>query len=734
MLWAWIFRSLSMLVLVLGLLRPMVLSTVQGQARARLVVLVDRSASLAVSDREKPEDSSPTSRDQRLQRAWARALVSEPALDRNGISLDLRHFDEMLRSPPKSGLFADPPRGASTQLDRALATLQDEVQRDPSLAPITSVLVLSDAQVLPDDGARERIATHMQALDAPLSVVSGSGEHLRDLSLRTVGVPEFAFVENVTHFEVRLEGHGLSPRAVTVQLSKNGSVVDEQQVTVTAGYFAKNLRFRIAPDETGQFVYRFSVPDQGDEATLANNEARFLLRVLRDKVRVLHVAGRPDWDVRALRTLLKRDPNVELLSYYILRSQDDQLRDDPTAPMSLIGFPHRELFEEQLGSFDLIVLHNFDARTHADYIANFAHYVEQGGSLVLIGGDLGLATGDYNELPLKSILPAIPIPQAPLEGKFSVQLTPAGRTHPLSSWMKAAEARQPASIWPGLTQLNPAQASTAAELGTQTLLTARRAGESSASPLLTLSEPGQGRLLMLLTGQSWRLGFAEQLSLIDGLRPYDQLWRHVLRWALQQNPDQGLEVEIHPPHAKVEAPVVAKIRTLDPQGKSQPGVALQYRIEALDGPSAGQTPKPPVEIQSDDKGQVTVTLSPLESGAYLFRLRRNQRASADPKDEASKYVQRVFLVGKQAGELESLDARREQSQMLQLARQHGGDFWSAEQWPARLDELPRNELSSQPKLHALSTQARPLWHHGWIWLAMTGLLADWWIRRKNGYR
>ena len=74
------------------------------------------------------------------------------------------------------------------------------------------------------------------------------------------------------------------------------------------------------------------------------------MKVLRDKVRVLHVAGRPDWDVRALRTLLRRDPNVELLSYYILRGFDDISREDTTAPLSLIPFPTDELFEEQLGS------------------------------------------------------------------------------------------------------------------------------------------------------------------------------------------------------------------------------------------------------------------------------------------------------------------------------------------------------------------------------------------------
>ena len=49
------------------------------------------------------------------------------------------------------------------------------------------------------------------------------------------------------------------------------------------------------------------------EAVTENNARSFVLRVIRDRVRVLLVAGRPSWDVRFLRGLLKQDPNVDLV-------------------------------------------------------------------------------------------------------------------------------------------------------------------------------------------------------------------------------------------------------------------------------------------------------------------------------------------------------------------------------------------------------------------------------------
>ena len=219
-----------------------------------------------------------------------------------------------------------------------------------------------------------------------------------------IAVGEFAFVENVTTFDAEIFTEGLAGERLTIELLRDGEVVATEQLAVGESK-RHDLRFEVAPDRTGQFVYELRIAPVEGEATLANNRRPFVLKVLRDKIRVLHVAGRPDWDVRALRTLLRRDPNVELLSYYILRDEEDSLRSDDSAPMSLIAFPTAELFHEQLGSFDLIVLHNFDPLTHGNYLDNIARYVQDGGSLVVIGGDMGLAAGDYAQSALEPLLP-----------------------------------------------------------------------------------------------------------------------------------------------------------------------------------------------------------------------------------------------------------------------------------------------------------------------------------------
>ena len=88
------------------------------------------------------------------------------------------------------------------------------------------------------------------------------------------------------------------------------------------------------------------------------------------------VSGSPSWDVRALRAMLKSNPNVDLISFFILRTQDD-VSLVPNDEMSLIPFPTRELFEEQLPSFDVIVLQNFEYLPYGigDYLENIREIV-----------------------------------------------------------------------------------------------------------------------------------------------------------------------------------------------------------------------------------------------------------------------------------------------------------------------------------------------------------------------
>ena len=124
------------------------------------------------------------------------------------------------------------------------------------------------------------------------------------------------------------------------------------------------------------------------------------------------MCGRPSWDERFLRRVLKSDPNIDLISFFILRTPTDvsEARNDE---LSLIPFPVDELFTQALSSFDLVIFQNFDYRPYDTSFFRFSHYLnnlqkfaaEQGGGFMMIGGDISFSQGGYDGTAIEDILP-----------------------------------------------------------------------------------------------------------------------------------------------------------------------------------------------------------------------------------------------------------------------------------------------------------------------------------------
>jgi len=711
----------------------------------RVAILVDSSASIALADADTP--GAPTTarvaRIDRLRSFWSASAPALAAWREQGLALAPRSF--AARSEPLDELAARTlqltPDGAASDLARALAEL---AAPDPAAAdarPLAAVVVLSDG-LFPGAQGPDPLLLAAAALGVPVTTVSAGAPEIRDVSVAELHAGEFAFVENVTEFAAVLVAHGYPGAEIDVDLRRDGAVVATTRVALAEDGLPVPVRFEVAPDRVGQFVYEIAARPMSDEATLANNRRAFVVKVLRDKVRVLHVAGRPDWDVRALRTLLGRDPNVELLSYYILRGVDDADREDPSAELSLIAFPTDELFKEQLGSFDLVVLHNFDAINHqvARYLPDIADYVDQGGALIVIGGDLGLATGDYPGVLGQKLPVDTRTPTGLRVGPYRPELTEAGRRHPITAWLASAGLSDWSTL-PALDSYNPVQLARHADnIGAAVLLTAR-----DDAPLLAIAEPGKGRSLVLATGATWRLGFAADLPIVDGARPYDLLWLGAIRWLLRDVAVERLSLETDRPSYLIGDTVNLRATTLTPSYAPEPDVALAWEVRPLgttDPTPAGAGP-PPVFLLSegtwttDTLGRAGAPVpGRLPVGAYeamAWRTGPSGQVGAPPGTAPAR-ARRVFLVHEAGQELALVDADPGELRLRALAEATGGLALVARTGDTLPTTLPLADLGPDgPGLRVDSRRSVPLWDGPWaLLLVILGLGGEVLLRRRAG--
>ena len=154
---------------------------------------------------------------------------------------------------------------------------------------------------------------------------------------------------------------------------------------------------------------------------------------MRDRLRVLLVSGEPYQGERAWRNLLKSDPAVDLVHFTILRTPQ---KDDftPVRELSLIVFPQRELFEQKLKEFDLIIFDRYETGNliTRDYFRNIAEYVKGGGALLVSVGPVFATQRSLYRTPLGAILPAAPLGDV-LETGFKPKVTDIGQRHPVTA-------------------------------------------------------------------------------------------------------------------------------------------------------------------------------------------------------------------------------------------------------------------------------------------------------------
>lgn len=674
----------------------------------RLAVLIDDSASMGLADKpgaatriERARQVIESSRD--TFEGWA---------DRHLV--DFYRFSD-LATPLGADLANLSGEGKATLIRNALEQIRSRYQgRD-----LAAVLLISDGVATGDlaSAGAGQTAGFLRSLDAPVHTLQAASPGIRDVAVAEVLADEFAFVRTVFRIEAIIRTTGFEERRVKVTLSAEGKPARTKWVDLPAGDGETRVIFEMTPPKLGRFVYQIDVPPAEGEAVTANNSRAFVVRVIRDKIRVLQVAGRPSWDVRALRGMLKRNPNVDLISFFILRTNED-FDTARNSELSLIRFPTRELFLEELPSFDLLVLQNFNFGPYgiSPYLENIRAYVEGGGALAVLGGDLAFANGGYAGTPVEAALPVLlpaPGPDAIDVRDFRPTLTAAGKAHPITALR--AEAADNIKAWAALPKLVGANRVRGLRRGSVALAVHPRLD----SPIVVAGQYGTGRTLAVMTDSLWRWGFTAAQRGVDEGRPYLKFWENATRWLLDDPDFRYLRAEADRVSYEPGAAPQIDVRLLDRDYKPASGEVSLSLSRGAD-PAAIEQLKSQ-KVTTDARGRGRLETGALEAGVYRLEARADVSGyRAEARD--------VFVVRDASAELDHPAPSSDRLEAISLYT--GGVYLGpAEAVPA---DLPLGEprIVRVDRRRELELWSRP----ALLILALVLLGFEWALRHKWGYR
>ncbi|MEW7006379.1 hypothetical protein [Lentilitoribacter sp. EG35] len=478
----WGLRATAFSLLLLSLTNPIWTDEEREPVKNIVSVLVDKSQSQLLQDRENQTDSTLSKLEDQLEKF-------------DNIEVKVREFKNEKAGSPSSDLFS---------------LLNDEISDIPSNR-LAGTIVITDGQVhdIPQD-------IQTLGLKSPLHALVTGNENEFDIRIEIKQAPRFAIVDETQEltYQIYVDGKPISEveREFEVEMKLNGEFVSTEFANADQSASA----FIDIP-RRGKNLVELSVKPIEGEVSTTNNIAFADIEGIRQNLKVLLVSGAPHSGERAWRNLLKSDTSIDLVHFTILRPPD---RNDgtPIDELSLIAFPTRELFIEKIDEFDLIIFDRYQRLGVLSilYYDNIARYVEEGGALLVAAGPEFAGIQSIATTPLAPVLPAFPTGNVEQVG-FYPRISETGQRHPVSRDLQGGNVEPPAwGRWFRSIEVSDVR-------GNNVL------NGPNGNPLLLLNREGEGRVAMLLSdhGWLWSRGF-------EGGGPHVSLYRRIAHWLMKE--------------------------------------------------------------------------------------------------------------------------------------------------------------------------------------------------------
>jgi hypothetical protein len=667
-----VLRVTAVVLLVWLLGQPVIERSMGG--RARVVVLLDRSASMALpaGPGEGPRSAVAAGAVRALERAW-----------RGRASVTVLHFAARLEAD--SARAGASPAAGATALGDALGAL--------ALAPAGqdagAVVVVSDGAV----NAGEDPVAAASALGLPVHAVVVGRAGAPDRVVTEVESQDVARVGRPAVVRARVTSTEERGSPMTVRLLEGGRELARATVAAPGGGAEATVEFQVVPTRPGLAVWTARVDSLPGELTGDNDARQLAVEVSPGRLGVLILSGGLNWDLAFLRRALLGDSSLAVTSLARERGGWRALerRAGPggaTSAASLRG--------QAVVVLDAVT----PAEAGPDFDRALAAFVRAGGGLLLLGGPApGLAR--YGTGALGTDL-AVALDGAPAARGGTPQPAPEASdlldwdpdpARGARAWSAAAPLAELASVRPGA--------------GDRVLIGSAGGGP----PLLIGRHVGRGQALLVNGTGLWRwsLSGADELTAERGR----VLWRRLVHWLAE--PAQAEPLRVRPERWLSAGGEPVRLFATLQDSAFRPVAGGEVLAEVQDAAGGSR----PVRFEPRARGSYEAVLEDLPAARY----RLSARALRGGRELGRASTE--FAVDRWS--LELARSQPDRSALAAVARATGGGVTDV----SRVDAWART-LTTRALARG-RVESRRLWESPWMFALVVGLLSvEWFLRRRRG--
>ena len=589
------------------------------------------------------------------------------------------------------------------------------------------------------------------ALDVPVYAIGvGSVEPPKDIQIQHIDYTPIAYTNHESVIRVTVVQTGYTGKTTRLSLREmqRKTLVDTATLTFNQSPNAtpanatttQVVELKLTPQVEGNFQYTVELPVLDGELTEANNQKTFSVKVVKAKLNVFYLEGRPRWEYTYLKRALERDPNIEATCAILLRNKSNRFPPTDSVLSRLDGYypqitPTSETprFPEtytQLAKYDVLILGDLGdehlTTAQQDAIVDFVEI--QGKAIIFLPSRRMLSMNGLLNTELAQLLP-IDIPRNGCrrhDTEFTVQLTASGMFHPMLQLVDTQQnqastfASNNASAWRNMPALSRSFSGFRLRGGATRLMESGK-----GDPILILQRAGLGKSLLIAAEGLWNWDFGVNTFRDTGYQDiYARFWAQVLRWMATDTDDDKLHLTTDASSYAIgdTATVTASLYS-EAYRATQTDATVQFEVVPPEGAPfqlqiRGIT-ETATAIITDTGNLYSAQFSLLQNGTYRIR------ATARTGNQTLGEDQIDIHVHPQLAELEV--PQLNEDLLKELTSGTGGAYFAM----VDAESLPENVAEVQNPIFV--DAERELWSHPLILITVIGLLGtEWFLRKRIG--
>lgn len=678
-------RAAAFALLAVILFDPRWVRHEEDREPARVIVMVDRSASMSLPETGWEPGTAPS----RFDAAQRIADEVVDRLDDRGARVERVYFSKGINFDDRDSVRAD---GQGTDISHSVGAALARYEGDH----VTAVVVLTDGVETEDRLIRA------SAPKTPVYAIGlGDTTAPEDVRIREVDYSSFVRVPSRTTVSASLSYTGAAPKRVTIRLDEGARRVFERDTVLVPDRGDVTVEIPLRFVEPGRREFALSVDVSGYDAETDNNRRDIVIEAEKAKAKVIIVDLQPDWELHFLTDYLRNDQTFD---FDVIAATGR-----PAAPRGKIK--PGDAFVPALAECDAVVLGSVSDEFLDERVASAINrfVVERGGGLLILPGTSSLYERPAAWARFGDLLPVRGTPPF----RFNVQYT--------SVLPGAQAAGNPitASLMPLFGQSEWQERSPL--LGYYGAIAPVNVGEvllsvkGRALPAVTYRTVGKGRVAAVSAGPLWRWKF-----LSDNDAVYDEIISRMLDVLSRgEETDRFVMSTKKNVFEAGESPVVfAEIFN----EKMQPvtGVPVRVEIARLDAGGA-ETPLDMVSMSREgtDNTRFTAALPALPPGRYLVR------GNADLPDRT--ITSKPMEVRISETSVEFARTAQDRAALTTLARRTNGAYGNAADATSFADQIDVGSVTVA-SVREMTVRTSVL-----LFLAVLLLLsAEWMLRKRIG--